>query len=529
MNMNYKKDFFPTPELLLEKVFEGVDWTRIESVLEPSCGRGDMALWIKKAAGKHFRDLEDIDCIELDPELRQIAKGKKLRVVHDDFLTYQTFKHYDLIAMNPPFSKGAEHLMKALDMQKNGGNIICILNAETIKNPFSHMRKFLVRRLEELGARIDFVEEGFVDAERPTTVEVAVIKVTICEKIQDSSILSELRSRSYEEDDDFCSRDVAVNDLVGSIVKNYEMEVEAGIRLINEYKAMKPYLLDSLDKDNAYSQPILQLTVGQKSELSVNAFVRRVREKYWSRLFNDKRFTRNMTSNLLEKYRGLVHDLRDYDFSYFNIKTLQEEMTRSLSSGIEECIIKLFDELSYQYSYSDELSKKIHYYNGWKTNKAWIINKKVIVPYTSAWNNYSGSYQPSRYEIVYKLSDIEHALNYLSGKTLPSDLHSILYEAECSGQTKKIQLKYFTVTFYKKGTCHIEFTDLELLKKLNIFGSQRKGWLPPAYGKKSYRDMTTEEKTVIDEFEGRSSYEDTYANADKYLIDTFLPALEMVS
>ena len=313
MNMNYKKEFFPTPELLLEKVFEGVDWTRIESVLEPSCGRGDMALWIKKAAGKHFRDLEDIDCIELDPELRQIAKGNKLRVVHDDFLTYQTFKHYDLIAMNPPFSKGAEHLMKALDMQKNGGNIICILNAETIKNPFSHMRKFLVRRLEELGARIDFMEEGFVDAERPTTVEVAVIKVTIPEKIKDSSILGELRSRSYEEDDDFCSRDVAVNDLVGSIVKNYEMEVEAGIRLINEYKAMKPYLLDSLDKDNAYSQPILKLTVGQKSELSVNAFVRRVREKYWSRLFNDKRFTRNMTSNLLGKYRGLVHDLRDYD------------------------------------------------------------------------------------------------------------------------------------------------------------------------------------------------------------------------
>ena len=85
------------------------------------------------------------------------------------------------------------------------------------------------------------------------------------------------------------------------------------------------------------------------------------------------------------------------------------------------------------------------------------------------------------------------------------------------------------MTFYKKGTCHIEFTDLELLKKLNIFGSQRKGWLPPAYGKKSYRDMTTEEKTVIDEFEGRASYEDTYANTDKYLIDTFLPALEMVS
>ena len=101
--------------------------------------------------------------------------------------------------------------------------------------------------------------------------------------------------------------------------------------------------------------------------------------------------------------------------------------------------------------------------------------------------------------------------------------------AEEEGQTKKVQLKYFTVTFYKKGTCHIEFTDLELLKKFNIFGSQRKGWLPPAYGKKSYKDLTLEEKAVIDDFEGQASYEDTYANVDKYLIDAFLPALDMAS
>lgn len=529
MNMNFKEEFFPTPEELLERIFMGVNWSKVEAVLEPSCGKGDIALWIKKKAKDRFVSLDDIDCIEIDPELRQIAKGNGLRLVHDDFLTYHTYKRYDLIVMNPPFSKGAEHLMKALDMQKDGGSIVCILNAETLKNPFTNLRKALKAKLEQYEASIEYMQEAFVHSEHPTKVEIAVVKISIPARNYDSSILEELRSKNFAEEDRFCCRDVAVNDLVSSIAKNYEMEVEAGIRLINEYKAMQPYLLDSLDKDNAYSQPILRLTVGQKSELSVNAFVRRVREKYWSRLFNDKRFTRNMTSNLLEKYRGLVHDLRDYDFSYFNIKTLQEEMTRSLSSGIEECIIKLFDELSYQYSYSDELSKNIHYYNGWKTNKAWIINKKVIVPYTSAWNNYSGSYQPSRYEIVHKLSDIEHALNYLSGKTLPSDLHSTLYEAECSGQTKKIPLKYFTVTFYKKGTCHIEFTDLELLKKLNIFGSQRKGWLPPAYGKKSYRDMTTEEKTVIDEFEGRASYEDTYANTDKYLIDTFLPALEMVS
>lgn len=215
MNMNHKEEFYPTPEALLEKIFEGVKWPRIKSVLEPSCGKGDMALWIKETAKTHYMDLEDIDCIELDPELRQIAKGNRLRVVHDDFLTYRTFKRYDLIAMNPPFSRGAEHLMKALEMQKDGGNIVCILNAETLKNPFTNLRKVLKGKLEQYNAAIEYMEEAFLDSEHPTTVEVAVVKVSIPAKSYDSSILESLKAKRYEEGD-FCSRDVAVKDLVRS-------------------------------------------------------------------------------------------------------------------------------------------------------------------------------------------------------------------------------------------------------------------------------------------------------------------------
>ena len=54
-------------------------------------------------------------------------------------------------------------------------------------------------------------------------------------------------------------------------------------------------------------------------------------------------------------------------------------MSKNLVRGIEDCIIELFDKLSHQYTYSDEFSNNIHYYNGWKTNKAWYINKKVIL------------------------------------------------------------------------------------------------------------------------------------------------------
>lgn len=68
-----------------------------------------------------------------------------------------------------------------------------------------------------------------------------------------------------------------------------------------------------------------------------------------------------------------------------------------------------------------------------------------------------------------------------------------------------------------RGTCHLEFTNEELLKKLNIFGGQHKRWLPPGYGKKNYQQLDPEEKIVVDEFEGKESYEKTFANAEYYI------------
>ena len=119
-----------------------------------------------------------------------------------------------------------------------------------------------------------------------------------------------------------------------------------------------------------------------------------------------------------------------------------------------------------------------------------------------------------------KLSDIEKVFNYLNNGTTKSvDMGKVLNDAQENGVTRRIHLKYFDVTFYKKGTCHIDFTNLELLKKFNIFGSQHKGWLPPVYGKMKYTDMTEEEKAVVDDFEGKESYSKTMDNTKYFLFD----------
>lgn len=81
-----------------------------------------------------------------------------------------------------------------------------------------------------------------------------------------------------------------------------------------------------------------------------------------------------------------------------------------------------------------------------------------------------------------------------------------------------------TATFYKKGTCHIEFTNTDVLKSFNLFASQKKGWLPPTYGKKAYKDMSDIDKQVIDSYEGEASYTDTLA---RHLIPTTTQFLQL--
>ena len=515
------KEYYPTPKQLLDKILNGVKWNRVHSVLEPSAGMGDIADYISENSQKHYNSLE-IDCIEKEPELQKVLTGKGYPVICDDFLSFHTYKVYDLIVMNPPFSEGDKHLLKALDLMHDmGGDIVCILNAETIKNPYSNSRKDLMRKLSDLNAEIEYMDGAFENAVRKTNVKIAVIKVHLEGKKYESDILAGLRGKMYSEHTAKEQTEVVVNDLVEAAIQQYEFEVEAGIKLIHEYESLRPHLLERIGPSD-YNYPLMELSLKGKKPLLINSFVKLVRKKYWTALFGNNRFTKGMTSNLVNEYKSKVDELAAYDFSYYNIKTLQETMCKELISGVEECIIQLFDKLSYQHAYDNELSKNIHYYNGWKTNQSWIINKKVIIPWMNAFGDYSweNEFRPTRYNIWEKLSDIEKAFNYLdSGHTDASENFSYeaLKEAERSGVTKKIRLKFFDITFYKKGTCHIEFRDLELLKKLNIFGSQQKGWLPPSYGKKKYDDMTPDEQHVIDDFEGKDSYEKILSNAEYYI------------
>lgn len=537
---NNNPDFYPTPTRIIDKMLAGIDFKLIQTVLEPSAGKGNIVEAVNnkfKYSHSYSYNKEikwDIDTIEKNENLQYILKGKGYRIIHDDFLNLETYKHYDLIVMNPPFSEGDKHLLKAIEMQeKTGGKIVCLLNAETLNNPYSNTRKELQRKLEDHHAEIEFISNAFADAERSSYVEIALIKIDIPKAQYDSIILDELKQQEFlnqQQQTEQHNNYIVDSDYIKRIVAQYNFEVKAGLKLIEEYEALKPLMLNTFKEDKYSKESVLSLAISDrnanKNELLSNAYIKQIRAKYWEALFMSDEFMGLFTTNLRQKYYNQIDELEDYDFSAYNIYTIRIQLNKEMIKGVEDTILDLFDEFSHKYHWYNETSKNIHYFNGWRTNECWKINKKVIIPLQGFRDlEYSwGGFKPTYYDVVNKLTDIEKVFNYLQAGTdievEDIDLKQVLQLAEHYGDSKKIKTKYITIDFYKKGTAHLYFNNEELLHRFNIFGSQSKNWLPPSYGKKTYNEMDKEEQAVIKEFEGELSYNRVINNTQNYILET---------
>lgn len=465
----------------------------------------------------------EIEAVEIDTSLQAILKDKKIKIVGNDFAEYNPCCRYDLIMMNPPFKDGDKHLLKALKLIENGGQCVCILNAETLKNPYSDSRIYLANLLEKYEADIEYIENAFRDAENTTDVEIALVYVDIPTKEIELDVFKNLvMGEEYKCDyEDYNDTQLATDDIIGNFVKQYEFEAKAGAKVIDTFYSMQKYIPNTDGGHSMISLSVLGCSDDMDMKSTkfnpVNTYIRLLRDKYWSLLFQSKEMSRLLTQTARDRYLYKIREFRDYDFTFSNIKQLQIELVSHLSTNIDDAILKQFDNFTYKNSMDN--ASNVHYFTGWKTNDAFMINSKVIVP---MWGIYGNRYDSgwSLYRASDFLEELEKIFVYLDGgKTEGADISSILHGYNYSNKYngEKIQSKYFDVEFKKKGTAHIWFINAELLKKFNIFGCQKHGWLPNSYGRKRYKDMSKEEQEVIKSFEGEKSYEKTVENPQYYL------------
>lgn len=506
--------FYPTPRSLARKMVDKVRGIP-EYVLEPSAGKGDL---IDAYSDYHYRQLSRVSAIESDPDLQATLRGKGVRLISSDFLSFYGPDKFDLILMNPPFINGDKHLLHAIELVYSG-QIVCLLNAETIRNPYTRTRQELASKLEELGAEIEYHQGAFENAERKTSVEVALINIVI-ERDIEAELFVDCTDEAKEYDRKLEDQhEVATGRHIEELVAEYNQAASIAMETIvgyyRNYRKVGHYIgLNKEPSQHSYSGRTSNLT-GIMCE-TVNETVRTIRKDFWQRTLDLKEVKSRMTNKRLQEFEHAIQYNTAMDFTEANIRAFLLSLIAGYNDTLTNAVLEVFDRFTVRHCYDGAVfTDNIHYFNGWKTNNAFRVGKKIIIPVygggygSGPFTGYGGQWE-LHYGTADDLRDIDVVMNYFDGCPHFTSIGDALKQAFAQGKSRNIKSTYFTISVFKKGTMHLTFNDENILRRFNVAACIGKEWLPMDYGKRAYTDMDAAEQKVVDTFEigGASTYAD---------------------
>lgn len=467
----FNDEFFPTPFTVIQEMLspltKGIeidgklhkfvtDGSRMQ-VLEPSAGKGDICDYLCKY--RTFRK-ENVYCIEIEPELALILEGKGYRVIDSDFLSYDGKMDFDLIVMNPPFSDGVDHVLKAWDILRNG-TVICVLNAETIRNPHTAKRQLLTRLIEEHGA-VKFIGAAFANAERPTNVEVCVVWLN---KVTDTLNIEapKFESDNGVLDEDFITNPLAKADIIDSLVDQYRAAEEATIQ-IHDLEKKKRFYMSGITR-------FPESDGDKKGDL--NKKLAELKQEFWQYLFTETKIGRETTSSFQAKMEQFTNQAKGMSFSRRNIVLMFDIFYQNRKQILDQCVLKVFDQAT---KYHRE--NRCHT-EGWKSNLSYMLNKKIVWPNCVTCEF---GWRTTYYNDDF-LSDLDKALCWVTGRSYGSiDRTLDTLRARCDAinngdvnYTDPFRSTFFEIRIYQKGTIHLKFLDLKVWQDFNAHVS--KNWV----------------------------------------------------
>lgn len=507
MNNFYNQDYFPTPDHLIDRMIEklGHNWKyEVKHVLEPSAGSGNLIEGMQNrymqgqeidgywCRGANKCDIK-FDAVEIEDGLVAILRNKGINVAyHGDFMLYEPQKYYDLIFCNLPFSCCAKHLIKCIQIQERiGGKIVAITSASMLENAYSRDREYLERLLNEYNADIEYIEEAFTteDTERKTNVKIALIYIDIPMKNKESMFEREFKRDCPEINIEDMNAISLKRNKLEQLVFEYDLCVKSSIKLFEE-KLRVDKLLSGFGLNNELS---ICKDYCNPKVLNINTFIEEMNQKFWRKFIDETDFESMLPSQLKDNFRSNIQANRNIAFNLDNLYYFYNELMNSIPDSYEQTVAKVFDDCTRRYNYTDsEWCKTTWGYDGFKTNNAFAIKKKVIIPcYLANPNSFAT-------QIPTELLDLNIIFNNIAGIKNKDDLR---YSGEVhnaiKNNCKKFEMEHFLVSSYKKGTLHIEFKNKKHLAMFNYMAGRGKSWLGEGFADKPYNDMTEAEKEIV--------------------------------
>ena len=515
--------FYPTPTPLVWAM-TGKIKGHPRTILDPSAGKGDL---LEKVRDGYSHQRSELYAIEIDNNLRAILQGKKFQVIDSDFLAWSGPDKFDCILMNPPFNRGAEHLLKAIEIMYSG-QIICLLNAETLRNPCTNTRKELARQLKELGAEIEYKERQFLGAERKTAVDVALVSITIERRVEDDLFQGATDQAEGCAETIADKHEVSTGQRIEEMVARYRevvrLSTETILSYYRHYNVVGQYVSLNDENRTLWTPRNGQELTGQVQAL-VNSTARKIRTNYWRLTLDLPEVRERMTQKRKAEFAEKLKANESMDFTESNIRQFLLNLIDGYTKTLEDGVAEVFGLMTLRHCYDDGLmTENIHYFNGWKTNSAYRVGQRVILPirgsYGSPFRGWNGWQLDYAGEAV--INDLDLVMSYFNGGQEYKHLAEAIKEAFAAGEQSG-RSEFFKFKCHQKGTIHLTFLDENILRRFNVAACKGKGWLPGDYGSKPFKDMSPQEKTVVKSFEpeGETGYT---ANLNRPMFDaTFTP------
>jgi len=473
------QEFYPTPSHVIETMIapylktsrNGSIYLPHKKRLDPSAGNGRIADRLKALS----IGSSPVYCYEIDLELRMILSGKGHAVIGSNFLDFSDpINRFDLIAMNPPFSQGAKHVLHAWNHALgDGGDLVALVNAETLRNLFSKEREILTALIDAHGS-VEYLGPVFAKSENPTNVDVALIRLH--KPKAESNDLFEggsFSSRNLDfERSEFAENPLACADVIQSLVAQYNAAIQA---LIAQDKAERQlaFFLEHTDKSNCYDS-LRSLNLA-KDQHPLDRRGETIRQIFWDTLFKHSKLASRTTSSFQKKFAEFRRDLK-LDFNEQNIHEVLGLFFQNAGAIMESALLEVFDKATGFHE-----KNKIHH-EGWKTNKGWKLTRKVIYPHGVSYDPHWWGFR--LWDPAF-LDDLDRVVCWIAGKrienitTIRSALEYRIKRINNREQSHSdiCESEFFTMRMFKKGTLHIVFRDETLLAEFNRRAAVGKKWI----------------------------------------------------
>lgn len=488
--------FYASSAKLSEKAYSKFKDREITRLLDIFAGTGSLAWGGPK---RHHREHDHlhypVDVIEIDVKHHPALREKGFNIVGHDFDDFGSLSIYSHILMNPPFAKGCQHVLKAW----NGlfhGEIVAIVNAETVRNPFSGERKQLLSIIDKFGD-VEFIQEAFMGegVERETPVEIALIHLR---KEADntafvSNLLGSLRVDSTQTDKVHVHADANSLMLPESYVENACAVFRVAAQACHEACAAQAraiYCKDWLGK----SMAVVMSGIKNDKTFNVSDHIRNVfakeylelKDRAWTHILHCADLDGKLSVNARKRVHKEFHQIKALEFTEFNIYGFLLGLAESAWDIQREMICETFD-LFTRYAEDNTV-----YYMGWKSNskhKSCGMRLKTTRFILPGFSNRGWSYVG--YDEIRKLEDIDKSFAILDGKHasgpdgkdsggfgLKALFNTKLKELEAG---ERLSCDYFDVRYYPgRGTVHFFPKRKDLIERLNRLVGQWRQWLPPS-------------------------------------------------